>query len=134
MAEFRAIDAELTSDGSRSDRTRESDALRPGSADLKMATTSAVFAESLGHRISHVVPALFPAVAPAPAVIPGDSGFGSQWHLQNTSTPLADLNVTSVWDDYQGNGVVVGVIVTITFRSAGVGISIGIRIGVGISI
>ena len=112
MAEFRAIDAELTSDGSGSDRTRESDALRPTSADLKMATTSAVFAQSLDHRIPDVVPALIPAIAPAPAVIPGDSGFGSQWHLLNTSTPLADLNVTSVWDDYTGNGVVVGVMDT----------------------
>jgi subtilisin-like proprotein convertase family protein/Ca2+-binding RTX toxin-like protein len=47
-----------------------------------------------------------------PQVIPGDSGFGSQWHLVNTSYPGVDVNVTTVWDDYQGNGVVVGVVDT----------------------
>ena len=48
----------------------------------------------------------------APQVIPGDSGFGSQWHLLNASNPGVDVNVTEVWDDYQGNGVVVGVVDT----------------------
>ena len=48
----------------------------------------------------------------APMVIPGDSGFSSQWHLQNLIYPGIDLNVTDVWDDYRGNGVVVGVIDT----------------------
>ena len=48
----------------------------------------------------------------APMVIPGDSGFFSQWHLQNLIYPGIDLNVTDVWNDYQGNGVVVGVIDT----------------------
>ncbi|MBT7487523.1 MAG: S8 family serine peptidase, partial [Rhodospirillales bacterium] len=54
------------------------------------------------------------AIAPqvVPQVIPGDSGFGSQWHLVNTSYPGVDVNVTDVWDDYQGNGVVVGVVDT----------------------
>lgn len=45
--------------------------------------------------------------------VPGDQLFGAQWHLSNTGqtggTPGIDLNVTSVWDDYTGRGVAVGV-------------------------
>jgi len=64
--------------------------------------------------VPQVIPAIMPAVIPPtdPTLIPGDSGFGSQWHLNNSSYPGVDLNVTSVWDDYQGNGVVVGVVDT----------------------
>ncbi|MDP6643352.1 MAG: S8 family serine peptidase, partial [Rhodospirillales bacterium] len=48
----------------------------------------------------------------APALIPGDPGFGNQWHLRNTSYAGVDLNVTDVWDQYTGQGVVVGIVDT----------------------
>ncbi|MBU7583365.1 MAG: S8 family serine peptidase [Nostoc sp. TH1S01] len=48
------------------------------------------------------------------ATIPSDSLFSSQWYLHNTGqsggTPGVDINVVDVWDDYTGNGVLVGVI------------------------
>ena len=39
------------------------------------------------------------SLGPRPAVIPGDPGFANQWHLDNTSYPGIDLNVTGVWDE-----------------------------------
>ncbi len=45
----------------------------------------------------------------AVTVIPTDGIFPYQWHLQNTASPGNDLNVTGVWDDYTGQGVVVGI-------------------------
>ena len=42
--------------------------------------------------------------------VPTDSGFASQWHLQNKTYPGMDLNVTTVWDEYKGAGVKVGVV------------------------
>ena len=48
------------------------------------------------------------AAGPQPALIPGDSMFASQWHLNNASG--VDINVTRVWNDYTGQGVLVGVI------------------------
>ncbi len=45
---------------------------------------------------------------PEPTVIPDDPKFGRQWHLDNGSG--YDINVTSVWDDYTGAGVLVGVV------------------------
>lgn len=48
--------------------------------------------------------------------IPNDELFTNQWHLLNTGqnggTPGVDVNVTNVWDKYQGNGVVIGIIDT----------------------
>src|SRR5262245_63849371 len=45
--------------------------------------------------------------------IPFDTLFGSQWYLLNTGqfggTAGIDINVTSVWDDYDGSGVHIGV-------------------------
>ena len=47
-------------------------------------------------------------------LIPNDTFFPNQWHLQNTGqsggTVGADLNVTSVWDSYQGKGVTIAVV------------------------
>ncbi|MBB97277.1 MAG: furin [Rhodobacteraceae bacterium] len=47
------------------------------------------------------------------ALIPSDDLFPNQWHLQNTGQSGGDagvdLNVTSVWDDYTGAGVTVGI-------------------------
>lgn len=47
--------------------------------------------------------------------IPNDELFSDQWHLLNDGSipnTLAgvDLNVTSVWDDYLGTGIVIGVV------------------------
>ena len=53
----------------------------------------------------------------SPAYIPNDTYFGTQWHLNDTSGFDADINVTSVWDDYTGNGVVVGIIDTAAARA-----------------
>ncbi|MDA1091585.1 MAG: S8 family serine peptidase, partial [Proteobacteria bacterium] len=50
--------------------------------------------------------------AASPSQIPSDPGFSSQWHLRDTASFDADLNVTGVWDDYQGRGVVVGILDT----------------------
>ncbi|MAP10759.1 MAG: hypothetical protein CMQ61_01770, partial [Gammaproteobacteria bacterium] len=47
-----------------------------------------------------------------PSLVPADPGFGSQWHLRNNYYPDVDLNITAVWDDYTGDGVVVGVMDT----------------------
>ena len=51
---------------------------------------------------------------PTPALVPSDPNFGSQWHLLNTGqsggTPGIDINVTQVWEDYTGQGVIVGVV------------------------
>lgn len=48
------------------------------------------------------------------AALPNDPFFPLQWHLLNTgqngATPGIDLNVVTVWPDYTGAGVVVGVI------------------------
>ncbi|MEO1210338.1 MAG: S8 family serine peptidase [Cyanobacteria bacterium J06638_20] len=50
----------------------------------------------------------------ATAVRPQDPLFNQQWHLHNRGqtggTPGIDLNVQSVWLDYTGHGVLVGVI------------------------
>ncbi len=47
-------------------------------------------------------------------LIPNDTLFGQQWHLRNTGqyggVSGNDLNVTPVWDNYQGNNVVVAVV------------------------
>ncbi len=44
------------------------------------------------------------------ADLPSDPLFSDQWHLQNTTPGLLDLNVVEVWDDYTGVGVEVAVI------------------------
>ena len=46
-------------------------------------------------------------------LIPSDDLYPNQWHLDNTGQSGGeagvDLNVTEVWDDYTGEGVVVGI-------------------------
>ena len=46
--------------------------------------------------------------------IPNDAKFGDQWHLQNTGQTGGnageDANITTAWDDYRGNGVVIGIV------------------------
>ncbi len=42
--------------------------------------------------------------------LPSDPGFGNQWHLLNTSNPIADVNVEGAWNaGITGQGVVIGV-------------------------
>lgn len=49
------------------------------------------------------------ALKAVPFFTPNDPLFGQQWHLRNTgqngAVPGVDINVTSVWDNYRGNGV-----------------------------
>ena len=49
-----------------------------------------------------------------PAVGPSDPNIGSQWHLlnqgQSGGTPGIDINVSLVWEDYSGAGVLVAVV------------------------
>ena len=46
--------------------------------------------------------------------IPNDANFDDQWHLQNTGQTGGnageDANITTAWDDYRGNGVVIGIV------------------------
>ena len=46
--------------------------------------------------------------------IPNDEVFNDQWHLQNTGqtfgTSGEDANVTSVWNSYTGNGIIISVV------------------------
>ncbi|MEQ8320498.1 MAG: tandem-95 repeat protein, partial [Rhodospirillales bacterium] len=77
--------------------------------------------------MSDAVPAVIPALMPAiqtdpatgidPAVIrpeylPSDGQFNYQWQWNDTSGVDADVNISSVWDDYTGAGVVVGIMDT----------------------
>jgi len=47
-------------------------------------------------------------------MIPNDTKFSDQWHLQNTGqtsgTTGEDVNITAVWDNYTGAGVVIGIV------------------------
>ena len=46
--------------------------------------------------------------------IPNDEVFDDQWHLQNTGQTSGtfgeDANVTSVWNSYTGNGIIISVV------------------------
>jgi subtilisin family serine protease len=60
--------------------------------------------------------AAWPLVADQVATrfVPNDPSFPSQWHLQNTGqgggTPGADANVVTAWEQYKGDGVVIGIV------------------------
>ena len=53
-------------------------------------------------------------ITPVTHAVPNDPLYPNQWHLNNTGqsggTPGADSNVESVWDNYTGAGVVLGII------------------------
>jgi subtilisin family serine protease len=73
---------------------------------------------------SHSIPAVAPATSTAPFVpadvvvlapdLPSDDLFDDQYHLRNTAEGEFDLGLfrgdTSVWDDYTGAGIHVGII------------------------
>ncbi|MEM9217378.1 MAG: S8 family serine peptidase [Cyanobacteria bacterium P01_F01_bin.150] len=44
------------------------------------------------------------------ATIPTDPEFRNQWHLQNRTAGLLDLNIVDVWDDYTGDGIEIAII------------------------
>ena len=62
--------------------------------------------------VEHVEPVL--ARKLAKRFVPNDPLFAQQWTLRNTgqngATAGADINVTNVWDNYRGTGIIVGVI------------------------
>ncbi|MBC8329607.1 MAG: S8 family serine peptidase [Planctomycetes bacterium] len=44
-------------------------------------------------------------------VLPSDPGFGNQWHLHNTSLPIADINAEPAWTNgFTGTGATVGIL------------------------
>ncbi len=43
-------------------------------------------------------------------IAPDDPLFDNQWHLFKSGSAQVDINLSNVWDDYTGEGVVVGVI------------------------
>lgn len=62
--------------------------------------------------VEHVEPVLKRKLAKR--LVPNDPLFSQQWTLLNTGqnggTVGADINVTNVWDNYRGTGIVIGVI------------------------
>ncbi len=64
--------------------------------------------------VARAAPTMAAVAGPEVFLIPSDGLFASQWHLLNTGQGGGqagiDINVTGVWDDYTGAGVVVGVV------------------------
>lgn len=62
--------------------------------------------------VEHVEPMLKRKLAKR--FVPNDTLFSQQWTLLNTgqhgATAGADINVTNVWDNYRGTGIIIGVI------------------------
>ena len=62
--------------------------------------------------VEHVEPVLKRKLAKR--FVPNDTLFSQQWTLLNTgqhgATAGADINVTTVWDNYRGTGIIIGVI------------------------
>ena len=77
--------------------------------DLKSGNPSRGDALTFAASFAGVAP-----LGPIAAFIPNDPLFEFQWHLLNTGqsggTPGIDINVTEVWNDYTGSGVVIGII------------------------
>jgi len=88
----------------------------PNTFDVRY--TTAITLQTAADRISTL--SNFKSLAPTVEIpvetrmIPNDTFFPAQWYLNNTGqtngTPGADLNVTGVWDTYNGNGVTVAVV------------------------
>lgn len=81
-----------------------------------LSFSAPAFPENAAPHIIHVETRAAPqAHLPAsadlqPAYVPTDSGYKTQWHLKNSSYAGMDLNVQTVWDEYKGAGVKVGVL------------------------
>ena len=55
--------------------------------------------------------AFLDADRPKPLRLPSDPFFGNQWHLRNTSNPVADVNAEDAWNaGYTGTGVTIGIL------------------------
>ena len=49
---------------------------------------------------------------PTTAMVPDDDGYGTQWYLSNPNAALGgvDIDIETVWDEYSGLGVTLGII------------------------
>jgi len=81
--------------------------------DVEPALAPAKFAQLQADGIVEVAYPLIEWEATT-KMIPDDTKFSDQWHLQNTGqtggTTGEDVNVTGVWDNYTGAGVVIGIV------------------------
>jgi len=81
--------------------------------DVEPARAPAKFAQLQADGIIEVAYPLINWEA-STKMIPNDTKFSDQWHLQNTGqtggTTGEDVNVTGVWDNYTGAGVVIGIV------------------------
>lgn len=57
-------------------------------------------------------PAIIEAVFDQPAYLPDDPLYtsGSQWYLYDTTSAVASLNISVIWDDYTGAGISIGIV------------------------
>ncbi len=64
------------------------------------------------NEVQPIWPTVVEPVLDEPAYIPDDPLFtdGSQWYLYDTSSAVASLNISSIWDDYNGSGVTIGIV------------------------
>ena len=42
-------------------------------------------------------------------LVPNDTYFREQWHLQNDESGVVDINVSSAWDSVTGLGIRIGI-------------------------
>ncbi|MDP6742469.1 MAG: S8 family serine peptidase [Candidatus Thalassarchaeaceae archaeon] len=81
--------------------------------DVEPALAPTIFAQLQADGIVEVAYPLIEWDA-STKMIPNDTKFSDQWHLQNTGqtggTSGEDVNVTGVWDNYTGAGVVIGIV------------------------
>ncbi|MBO33769.1 MAG: hypothetical protein CMM74_12480, partial [Rhodospirillaceae bacterium] len=49
---------------------------------------------------------------PTTSMVPDDAGFENQWYLDNPNAALGgiDIDITSIWDEYSGAGITLGII------------------------
>jgi len=103
FSELANAGADAALDGAGSRRVPVSDFAH---ADKAAGADGALAAGDLS---AEVAGASFGGIAgPEPMWIPNDPDLSRQWHIENGSR--YDINVTAVWDDYTGSGVLVGVV------------------------